>query len=212
MALLNQPVQVSGQFPKIFELLRSGQAPAKFNRQFLKDMGLKSSNHLQLIPLLKGLKFLTEDGSPTERYREFLDPTKWRKVLGEAVRDAYSDIFVLKAKPTNADRPMIAGKYRSSYNLSDNSADRSAATFLALLQLSDPETVHASPIAHKPSEPRPLSEEMTPSRKEPSAASTMDPLQSKVELHYDIQIHLPATKDLEVYNAIFKSLRSHLID
>lgn len=29
-------------------------------------------------------------------------------------------------------------------------------------------------------------------------------------LHYNIQIHLPATKDAEVYNAIFKSLREHL--
>jgi hypothetical protein len=30
-------------------------------------------------------------------------------------------------------------------------------------------------------------------------------------LHYNIEIHLPATKDVEVYNAIFKSLREHLI-
>ena len=35
---------------------------------------------------------------------------------------------------------------------------------------------------------------------------------SKVGLHYNIQIHLPATKDVEVYNAIFKSLKDHLID
>lgn len=31
-------------------------------------------------------------------------------------------------------------------------------------------------------------------------------------LHYNIPIHLPATKDVEVYNAIFKSLREHLGD
>ena len=31
-------------------------------------------------------------------------------------------------------------------------------------------------------------------------------------LHYNIQIHLPATKDVEVYNAIFKSLREHLLE
>ena len=31
-------------------------------------------------------------------------------------------------------------------------------------------------------------------------------------LHYNIQIHLPATKDIEVYNAIFKSLKEHLIE
>jgi hypothetical protein len=36
--------------------------------------------------------------------------------------------------------------------------------------------------------------------------------QLTVGLHYNIQIHLPATKDLEVYNAIFKSLKDHLLE
>jgi hypothetical protein len=31
-------------------------------------------------------------------------------------------------------------------------------------------------------------------------------------LHYNIQIHLPATKDTEVYDAIFKSLKEHLFE
>jgi hypothetical protein len=31
-------------------------------------------------------------------------------------------------------------------------------------------------------------------------------------LHYNIQIHLPATKDVEVYNSIFKSLKEHLFE
>ena len=30
-------------------------------------------------------------------------------------------------------------------------------------------------------------------------------------LHYDIQIHLPTTTDIAVYNAIFKSLKEHLL-
>jgi hypothetical protein len=31
-------------------------------------------------------------------------------------------------------------------------------------------------------------------------------------LHYNIQIHLRATKDIEVFNAIFKSLKEHLLE
>ena len=38
------------------------------------------------------------------------------------------------------------------------------------------------------------------------------PATNAVGLHYNIQIHLPATKDVEVYNAIFKSLRDHIIE
>ena len=58
MALLNQSVQVYGQIPSLLETLRAGQAPDKFTREFLKDLGFKSSNHHAFIPLLKGLGFL----------------------------------------------------------------------------------------------------------------------------------------------------------
>jgi hypothetical protein len=35
-------------------------------------------------------------------------------------------------------------------------------------------------------------------------------LRRRSEYHYNIQIHLPATTDVTVYNAIFKSLKEHL--
>jgi hypothetical protein len=38
------------------------------------------------------------------------------------------------------------------------------------------------------------------------------PITHRPTLHYNIQIHLPATKDVEVFNAIFRSLREHLLD
>jgi hypothetical protein len=79
----------------------------------LKDLGFKSSNHFAFIPLLKGLGFLTPDGVPTPRYKNFLDETRWREVLGEAVREAYRDIFSLKRKPTKDDLKAIIGKPRS---------------------------------------------------------------------------------------------------
>jgi hypothetical protein len=35
--------------------------------------------------------------------------------------------------------------------------------------------------------------------------------QINTELHYTIQIHLPPTKEIEVFNAIFRSLRENLL-
>jgi hypothetical protein len=216
MTLLNQSTQVYAQLPKFLETLRLGTAPQTFTRQFLKDIGFKSSNHHQFIPLLKGLGFLTPDGSPTERYKQFLDSTKWSQILAEAVREAYGDVFVLKAKPTNSDLNMIAGKFKSTYNLSEVQAERSARTFLALLNLSDPETLYntGKPQAvvqqSEPPTEQVIASQITPKINGADILTTdAKPI---IGLHYNIQIHLPATKDLEVYNAIFKSLRNHLID
>ena len=163
--------------------------------------------------MLKGLGFLTADGTPTERYKQFLDGSRWKKVLAEAVREAYGDIFFIKAKPTNSDLQMIAGKFKSTYNLSDTAADRAARTFLALLNLSDHEALYGSentPVATSPSldatPPLQPESQFAAEKSVPSAAAR------SVGLHYSIQIYLPATKDVEVYNSIFKSLREHIID
>ncbi len=212
MALLNQPTQVSAQLPKFFETIRAGTAPPTFNRQFLKDIGFKSSNHHAFIPLLKGLGFLSEDGTPTERYKEFLDESKWREVLATAVRAAYGDIFVIKAKPTKSDLKAIIGKFKSTFNISETQAERNARTFLALLELADDGTLYAEGSGE---EAQPAKVDPAPAAQaseQPMAPSAVPSVLASPGLHYNIQIHLPATKEVEVYNAIFKSLRSHLVD
>ena len=212
MALLNQSVQVYGQIPKFLETLRAGTAPSSFTRQFLKDIDFKSSNHHQFIPLLKGLGFLTDSGAPTDRYKQFLDGSRWKKVLAEAVREAYGDIFVIKAKPTSADLQMIQGKFKSTYNLSDIAADRAARTFLALLSLSDPDTLYGTAKAASPEITSAPDSQANKPDEGPEAVAQQSKHRAPVGLHYNIQIHLPATKDIEIYNAIFKSLKEHIID
>jgi hypothetical protein len=47
---------------------------------------------------------------------------------------------------------------------------------------------------------------------EPPQSTTKEDAPVRVSgLHYNIQIHLPPTKDIEVFNAIFKSLKEHLL-
>jgi len=211
MALLNSPLLVPAQLSSFFSTLQGGQAPPKFSREFLKDIGFTSKNHHAFIPLLKGLGFLSPDGIPTQRYRDFLDSTKWKTILAEAIKEAYSDIFVIKSKPTKSDLKTISGKFKTAFNTSEIVAERSARTFLALIDMADEGALYAD---SGPSVPRPPSPEQTPEPSSPASSSALTTSlpHAKLGLHYNIQIHLPATKDIEVYNAIFKSLRGHLID
>lgn len=207
MALPSVSTQVYGQFFDFFAKLQEGQAPASFTQQHLKDIGFAKSNHRALIPLLKALGFLTANGAPTDRYHAYRDKSQSRQILGAALKEAYSDLFVIKAHPTEKDKALIEGKFKSVHNASDTTADRMARTFLGLLKLADID--HSPPTAGKPLEtppPSPPSHEPKP----PSAAPPL-PTHTAPGLHYNIQIHLPATKDVEVYNAIFKSLKEHLI-
>ena len=71
MALASNYIQVYGQLPDFFTRISEAQAPEKFTRQYLKDLGFGSSSFRALIPLLKTLNFLTEEGTPTTRYHEY---------------------------------------------------------------------------------------------------------------------------------------------
>jgi hypothetical protein len=57
MALPDVYVQVYGQLPEVFKRLSDGQAPEKFTRQYVKDLGFQSASFHALIPLLKSLGF-----------------------------------------------------------------------------------------------------------------------------------------------------------
>jgi hypothetical protein len=203
MALTSAYVLPTNRIPDLFAKIRDGQAPDRFTHQLLKDWGFNSTNDRAFIPLLKALGFLTGDGKPTPRYHDYRDHSRSEAVMALAVRDAYSDIFLIKELPTNTDKKAIEGKFKSFHNASDNVAGLMTKTFFGLLALAD------------------LKAKTTglPVENEPEAGTAADryskdpvSLSGRPGLHYNIQIHLPATKDVEVYNAIFKSLREHLLN
>jgi len=203
MALTNAYVQVYGQLPEFFGRISEASAPDKFTTQLLKDWGYTSSNYRAFIPLLKALGFLSPDGTPTTRYHEYRNTSLSRRVMAEAVREAYGDLFTIKAKPTNGDRELIEGKFKSTHNGTPVTAKLMASTFYALLDIAD----MSAPIEQK-SDHKAVEVQVAPHIPSESAGK----VHSRPSLHYNIQIHLPATKDIEVFNAIFKSLKEHLLD
>lgn len=196
-----------GQLGDFLEKIREGQAPSNFSQQHLKDIGFGSANHRAYIPLLKAIGFLTASGAPTSRYHAYRDKSQAKAILGAALKEAYSDLFVIKSHPNERDRDLIQGKFKSAHNASERTAELMTKTFFALLKHAD--------IDHEPATPKVQvgREETAPIE----ATSTNQPALSALHqpavpsLHYNIQIHLPATKDVEVYNAIFKSLKEHLV-
>ena len=204
MALTNAYVLPTNRIPDIFIKIRDGQAPERFTLQLLKDWGFGSTNDRAFIPLLKALGFLTADGKPTQRYNDYRDHSRSKQIMAQALREAYGDIFLIKEHPTTADKSSIEGKFKSFHNASANVASLMTKTFLGLLPLADLSAKGTVP-------PVPKKEDIVlpdnGGELPPAALSGQGP-----SLHYNIQIHLPATKDVEVYNAIFKSLREHLFE
>ena len=207
MALSNAYTEAYGKLGDFFSKIRDGQAPPQFTHQFLMDLGFKSNKNRAYIPLLKALNFLTDDGKPTQRYKDYRDHSKSKHIMGEAIKEAYSDIFLIKEKPTQADTSAIEGKFKSYHNASDNVALNMRRTFFALLALADLNYNSSKKAKIKEAEEH---SSVSPQQVTPAMEHIIPPQLNTPGLHYNIQVHLPATKDIEVYNAIFKSLKEHL--
>ncbi len=208
MGLPSTYTNAHGTLADFFSKIRDAQAPDKFTQQILKDLGYKSNNHRPFIPLMKALGFLTADGVPTKRYNDYRNHSLSKRVMGEAIKEAYSDLFLIKSHPKEQDSNLIEGKFKSYHNVSDNVARLMSKTFFSLLKLAEldfdekklqGEKVQKS-VEDKIDKPKEIGSPQVP----------INP--NGLGLHYNIQIHLPATKDVEVYNAIFKSLKEHLIE
>lgn len=190
----------------IMSKIVEGTAPRKFTIAHLKSLGFKSSSDQSVLPLLKDLRFLSDDGTPLPRYHAYRDASRSRAVMAEALREAYEDLFHISEKPGSGNRAAIQGKIKSSHNVSDKVAQLSAATFLALLSLADLDEPRSGPSQVGRKEPA-RQESEVPTRK-----TKKEVVSPPLDLRYNVEIHLPASKDIEVYNAIFRSLKEHLLD
>lgn len=206
MSLPSVYTQVYGQIPEFFAKIQEGQAPSTFTQQHLKDIGFASTNHRAFIPILKALGFLSPGGAPTSRYHLYRDKSQSRAVMGEAIKEAYAELFYIKSHPKEADKELIEGKFKSAHNCKDRPAELMTKTFFSLLSIAD---IDHAPKPSDKIEPEPAQAEENNQNGAPEMPPFVNPVSPS--LHYNIQIHLPATKDIEVYNAIFKSLKEHLL-
>ncbi|WP_141336450.1 DUF5343 domain-containing protein [Paenibacillus sp. tmac-D7] len=187
----------------------SAKAPERFTTKFLHQLEFTSSNDRLYIGVLKSLGLIDESGVPTQRYYNFLDQTQSGAVLAEAIREAYSDLFAINTKAQELSVEEVKNKLRTltQGQKSNDVIQFMANTFKALCEYADwkapsntIETSVSSTPPHQDKPQEPITLPIKPNSKEIEAP----------QLHYNIQIILPETRDPLVYDAIFRSLKEHL--
>lgn len=189
-----------------FNALLSAQAPEKFTQKVLENLEFKSTNDRLFIPLLKSLGFISDSGTPNQRYYDFLDQSQSKLVLAQAIREAYSDLFAVRndAQTLSVDEVKNKLKTLTQGQKSEKVISLMASTFKALCSYADWD-VKKSAQADKQTVKEPSG---VPAPKNQSNADKEILLPN---LNYNIQIHLPETRDMAVYDAIFQSLKEHLL-
>lgn len=203
---------MTGSFTKIpqyFDTMLTAKAPDKFTVKFMADLGYTSSNDRQFVNVLKAIGFLDDTGTPTERYFKFLDQSFSKLMVAEGVREAYADLFALNVNANKMTKQEVEGKFKTLTNGSKENATigHMASTFINLCAYADW------------SEPKVQEQAKTNENKDAEQANKAEEKETPnpniqsvrgLDLNYDIHIHLPATRDQAVYDALFASLAKHI--
>jgi uncharacterized protein DUF5343 len=137
VALPNAYLRSAKHLPAILNAIQTAKAPSQFNQRFLKSLDFRSPSDRRVIGVLKALKFISDDGAPTERYHLFLDYTQAPGVLADGIRDAYTDLFQLDANAQDLTKGELIDKFRTLNNgqLPDSVINEMTMTFGELCKL-----------------------------------------------------------------------------
>jgi len=210
MAALEYPPYVNGYggIPKLFDKIKEAAVPAKFTYDFLNTvLGLKSSSFRAMIPLLKRLGFIDQSNVPTKAYKDFRDPSLSGGVMAERIREAYRAVYAANEYAHKLDRKELQSKLKSLIGAAEDDANIPyiAGTFLELVKIASWDESFTMP--HNVASIEALDEPEVVGKSRTRVIGN----QEHLGLSYTINLNLPATTEIEVFNAIFKSLKEHLL-
>jgi hypothetical protein len=195
--------------PEILAAMQRAAVPDGFGREFLNDLGFTSSTDRSVIRFLKYIGFLDQAGRPQALYREYMDQSRAKSVLGQALRTAFDDLFKSDREAYRKSVSDLKGWFKSKTGASEGVAEDIASTFAAFAGLAD----FSGGTAIEPSDLEDNEEEETES-KEPGPIQKQRESNSKkateLGLVYRFEIHLPDTQNVDTYRAIFRAIREEL--
>ncbi len=208
MGLTNSYLTSTKNLESIINSVINAKAPDRFTNKFLEDLGYKSSNDRLVVGMFKALGLLDDSGQPLQRYYEFLDQTQSEKILAIGIEEAYGDLFNLRKDAQNMSNDEVKNKLKTltQGQKSDKVIGLMAMTFRAFCDLADwSEAAEVQESTGNISAENGINSFAGFDKTESKASKT------DMNLHYNIQIHLPETTNMAVYDAIFQSLKKHLL-
>jgi len=196
----------------VFIAIKSAAVPTKFNQDYLHTiLGLGSSSYHAMIPLLKRLDFLDANNQPTQLYKEYRDETQSKHILAQQIKVAYEPLFKANEFAHKLNKEQVTSKLKTILGAGDDDTiiPNVVGTFLELVKLAD--------FDDKPKNTKKKDEDVS-SEKPKSTPEKIMPLigssngeEVKFGISYTINLNLPATTEIEVFNAIFRSLKENLL-
>lgn len=208
-----------GTIDSAFARMKEAATPARFTNDFVNTvLNIKGGTGAAVPPFLKKIGFLNPDGSPTSLYDRFRNGTTSGAAVAEATRIGYRALFQANEYAHKLGDAELRGLILQLTGLEKDNriAQLMFLTFKKLRGHADFESAGTSvEEPFRDGQPAPVGQ---PAHAVPGGqASTAAVISGGrgvhgLQLSYTIHLNLPTTTNIEVFNAIFRSLKEHLLN
>lgn len=194
-----------GQIDQMLKKIKATGRPDKLTTTYAKNTWvLKNAQFSAVIDLLKDMKFLSSDGTPTSLYAEFQNPNLEKTTLGKGTVNAFPQLF--KAFPNAQDlgKDDLSGYLKQQTGADDSVILKVYGTIKKLFTLSDFSTSSKD-----------ISMTQTQSANSSIIANPQPSNQfgsNMLPITMNIEIVIPSDATAEKYDQIFASIKKHLMN
>jgi Family of unknown function (DUF5343) len=192
----------TGLVTKILDKIKEAKTPERFTQDYLANtLGFASGSAKPFIGVAKRLGLLAPDGTPTELYHQFRNADHSKGAMARAMRMGYADLFTRNENVHKLDKKSLEGLVVQATGLDAGSATLSGivGTFDRLKAFAD------FGKAETAAKPKDTVLDAPPPPTDDGGADL------RLGLSYTINLVLPRTDDVAVFNAIFRALRENLL-
>lgn len=191
-----------GTIDNALERVKTAATPPTFNNDFVHTkLQIKGGTGKAIPPFFKKIGLVSESGTPTALYHGLRNPATAGAAIAAAMRTGYRPLFEANEYCYSLASKDLMGLILqvTGFEKGTRSAELIHSTYLRLKKHADFEASLAS-------------EESSNGSVEPSehisrtAARDLD-----MRIGYTINLNLPPSTNIEVFNAIFQSLRRNLL-
>jgi Family of unknown function (DUF5343) len=199
----------SGSLKTALEKIRAAATPERVTGDFVSTkLQIKGGTGAAIPPFLKKIGLVGSDGVPTDLYKRFRNHATSGMASAEALKTGYKELSQANEYFYDlSDKDLLALIVQVTGSESDSRVAKSTlSTFKVLKAFAD---FDSKPAIEEVTQNGTHSNDSAPSQ------HSHFPVQAAgrvgLNLSYTINLNLPATSDQAVFNAIFKSLKEHLL-
>lgn len=200
----------TGLITTILNKIIEAQTPTKYGLDFQANkLGYGSGSAKPFIQLLKRIGFVSSDGTPTELYKKFRNSSSRSSAMASAIRIGYAPLYAVSEYAHDLDAKKLKD---AIIQVTGQSSDSSTVkgiigTYNALKAFANFYETEEESAVKQPESVKPPAISTSPDHTTPATTTA----QRGMNLSYTINLNLPETKDPEVFDAIFTSLKAKLL-